>query len=588
MSVNLFFANVERTVASITARDPSAEVVDLDFSRDMDEGQSEEEVSAADRLTAKIRKWWKDTNQYQLLAETTRNMEIYGPTFEKAIWNIQKGEPGIVVVDPFAIFPAPGYTRVEDCPYICHAYPEPVDGVEALFSVKGVRAEGDWNLLGEERENLRPTVSGIQAPAVNYQGGFTPASGSWGQIDSIREKRALVVEVWLKDNTMEQVQQPEQFDPETGLPMPTTFVERKKYPGGIRVITVTNSGQVLLHDGPNPYVNPAFPRDVAQNSWLYDRFPFWGANSYKDSTSIWGFSAAEVTGDLIFQIDEIISRIATYLNRMISPPLILPQGSGITKEMINTKPNLVLMPTNPMMSQYIRFMPLPNLPTDFYEGISLFLSLFDRVYQIENADRGLAPKGVVAASAIVALQERNAVLIGHKIKSVDALVENRGRAAVSLMQNFAYSEEPVAVEDKTVGFRGTDYIGRRFSFEVESGSTTPRTTLQIQEQAAQLYKLRAIDARALLETLNFPKWRQIIERMGEDQLDMALNVLIQAGLPQQDAMTLKQLLLQPQGGPGDAGGQNGTGSQEKERKAIPTGRGTTPGTPRAMQGERPQ
>ena len=112
--------------------------------------------------------------------------------------------------------------------------------------------------------------------------------------------------------------------------------------------------------------------------------------------------------------------------------------------------------------------------------------------------------------------------------------------------------------------------------------------MQIQEQAAQLYKLRAIDARALLETLNFPKWRQIIERMGEDQLDMALNVLIQAGLPQQDAMTLKQLLLQPQGGPGDAGGQNGTGSQEKERKAIPTGRGTTPGTPRAMQGERPQ
>jgi hypothetical protein len=41
---------------------------------------------------------------------------------------------------------------------------------------------------------------------------------------------------------------------------------------------------------------------------------------------------------------------------------------------------------------------------------------------------------------------------------------------------------------------------------------------------------------------------------------MALQVLIEAGLPQEAAIQLKQVLMQPQGGPGDvkkpAGSQN--------------------------------
>ena len=78
----------------------------------------------------------------------------------------------------------------------------------------------------------------------------------------------------------------------------------------------------------------------------------------------------------------------------------------------------------------------------------------------------------------------------------------------------------------------------------------------------------AIDRSAVLEILGIKDRKQIIERMGETQLDQALQVMIDAGLPEEEAIQLKQFLLQPQTGQG----QGGAMSQPQ------------PGTPVAHQG----
>ncbi|HQL01060.1 MAG TPA: hypothetical protein PK090_09810, partial [Smithellaceae bacterium] len=95
---------------------------------------------------------------------------------------------------------------------------------------------------------------------------------------------------------------------------------------------------------------------------------------------------------------------------------------------------------------------------------------------------------------------------------------------------------------------------------VEAGSSTPRTSLQNQELVLNLSQRGLLSRRYVLEALNLPNWKEEIERGGENQLDMALQVLIEAGLPQEAAIQLKQVLMQPQGGPGDvkkpAGSQN--------------------------------
>ena len=191
-----------------------------------------------------------------------------------------------------------------------------------------------------------------------------------------------------------------------------------------------------------------------------------------------GFAAAEQVGPLNLKVDEIISRLVAYCRKALSPILIVPKGLGISEQKLSNQVNLVLMPHTPQLAQAIRYVPVPPLPSDFIRTLQFLIDFFDRVYQIEDADRGEAPKGVIAASAIVALQERGAVLIRHKIRAVDSIVRFRGRCAISMFQNFGTEEEVFEVQDKPVKLLGIDLAGRRFEFVVESGSTVARTSLQ--------------------------------------------------------------------------------------------------------------
>ena len=60
ITVNLYFANVQRTVANITAENPVAEVIDLDGRED----------DADKVLTLKMKKWWNETEQQGRLASS--------------------------------------------------------------------------------------------------------------------------------------------------------------------------------------------------------------------------------------------------------------------------------------------------------------------------------------------------------------------------------------------------------------------------------------------------------------------------------------------------------------------------------------
>ena len=549
ITANLLFANIERTVANITAKSPMAEVVDL-------YGEIDE---AAEALSAQVRKWSNESEAASILSLSVKVMEIYGITVEKAVYNSRTEKTDIVLVDGFAFAPAPGYfEELNDCPYLTHAYPMSVPEVEAMFGVKGV-VEGEEGLrvLGkEERENSAPISSGTRAGTQNYPGNYSSSQHPVREGVSA-DCPALVVEIWVRDWSLEKFKQ---IDPTTGEEL---IIERLKYPGGIRVVTLTNGGNLVLSDIPNPNINSELPREATATTFLYDHFPFYKANSYEDSTSLWGFSASEQVGDINIKINEILTRLSAYLSRVTLPPLIVPQDSGITLSQINNKPGLVLQPVSTATSNGIRYLSVPNLPHNFFDALQWYITLFDRISQIEDADRGEAPTGVIAAQAIVALQERGAVMMRAKIRSVDYLVRQRGRCAISNFQNFGQSITTVEVQGDTIPIEGLSFLGREFNYVVESGSTVAKTTLQTQEQAMALYEAGAIDRRALLETLNFPGWKQIVERAGEGQVDQALQILIAAGLQEEDAVNLRQYLIQSQGGPGDSQQNQPTRAKQK-------------------------
>lgn len=550
--INLYFANVERTVSNVTARNPTGEVVDLDGAGD----------GAENILSMALKKWWKETDQQGKTKGTARQMEIYGITPEKPCWDKGHDRPDITVTDPYSFFPAPGNWEniSEDAPYVCYAYVDFVSNIETIFNVKDIAKDDAYDLMGTVRETYKAQGYGQQQSIGNYTDAVTVTKQVAGQDTKVLE-RCLVIEVWLRDNreTEDKTEEPlldengQQVIGEDGTPqIAVTTTKRKVYRDGIRKITITKtkdptikSGILVLDDSTNPNLNPALADELASTTYPWGRLPCYFANSYKDGVTIYGFAAAEQVGDLIVKINLIFSKLINYVINVMAPPLIVQKNCGITKEMIESSiekaGRLILMPTIP--NARIEFMQIPNLPETFFRVLELIIRFFDRIYAIEDADRGQAPNGVIAYAAIQALQERNQVLMLSKTSSIDYIVEERSRWAIGLYQNFGTRPDSVNVADETVPFAGTEFAGRKFGFVVESGSTTPRTKLQWQDLAMKLYEMKAIGQRGLLEAIDYPGWKEELERTAEGQLDQALQIIIQAGLPEEAAIALKQQLL---------------------------------------------
>jgi hypothetical protein len=555
MLINLYFANVERTVSSITARNPTGEVVNID-------GVSKDEEGI---LSNRLKKWWKDTGQQDKTRHTARMMEIYGIAIEKPFWDKPNMQPDMLIADPFSFYPAPGdWADIStEAPYICYMHTDYISRLERMFDVKGLKKEDYSEALGLAREEIKPQGYGNTNNTLgNYADPMT-VSGAARRDDEKAVRRTIVIEVWLRDLRKETITEKVVEMGEDGIPVEMIRKTTKQvYPDGIRKITIAKtdssqslwSGYSVLFDCANPNINWNLDINAVANTYPWGRLPCYHANSYRDEVSIWGFSAAEQVGDLLRKINLIMSKLVSYVLNVMAPPLIVQKNCGITKEMIEeniTKPGrMVLMPTIP--SARIEFMQIPNLPETFFRTLDLIIHFFDRIYQIEEADRGVAPTGVIAASAIIALQERNAIVMQTKTSAIDSLVEQRSRWAIGLWQNHGAEMETINVAGTPQVFMGANYVDRKFSYVVESGSTTPRTSLQRMEMAMRLYEVHAIGQQGLLEALNWENWKEEVERTAESQLDQALQILIAAGMKKEVAIELRKTLMLPQGGPGDA------------------------------------
>lgn len=330
---------------------------------------------------------------------------------------------------------------------------------------------------------------------------------------------------------------------------PSLRFTRLVYPGGIRNVVFANSGEVVLLDRPNPLINPNLPRWLTENTYGYDRFPFSKAESRKDPSSPWGYTDLENTAELNFQIDELVSRMLRFAKLCLWPPLIVPRSAGIKKEHLSNNDFKILRPASHQAASYIRFLDVPAGFFPYYFKVLEFLiMLFDRIYAIQDVDRGEVPYSGMAAASIKMLQEKNNVLIMDKIRAVDYLVRERCRWAISYWQNFGWQDEWLEVNDEMTSFRGLDLITRRFEVRVEPGSTYPLSDLHLQQMAPEWYGQGLISRKKAAELLKIPGWKEDIENIAEGQLGQAIGLLIEAGLPEDVGRSLyEQLQLQQHG-----------------------------------------
>jgi hypothetical protein len=179
------------------------------------------------------------------------------------------------------------------------------------------------------------------------------------------------------------------------------------------------------------------------------------------------------------------------------------------------------------------------------ESVTLYKDLFFTVAGTFDLEQANTPGSqVIAYKAIAALLERASTMMRGKIRNYGKLIRERGRMAVSLMQNWYTEDRYITfIEDGDeilATIRGLDLIVP-MKLSVVSGSTMPRSDVQKREEALDLYSKGAIDAEELLKSLNWEKYDEVITRMAKGPVNQFIELLIMAGLPEEIAQYLSDI-----------------------------------------------
>ena len=411
-------------------------------------------------------------------------MLVYGTAVWFVQWDGRDGEYGntkIKAVDPFNIFPDPLAQDVESAEYIVYATYQNANQLKQQFPDKASAIEGSRISMSELVANRDDS-------------------------DSSEENQVLILEMWCRDWVTTD-------EDENGN-------KSLKYPGG-RVITCLPDLGIILNDKKNPYKDGKFPFVLMKN---YDvPFKFWGAGEVEQILSPQMY------------INDLTNQIIDNAKNTANMQWIIDKNSGIGQGKLTNRPGLVIR-KNPG-SEVRRDTP-PSMPTYVREQIEVLKADIQDISGVLDSLKGEKQTGVVAASAILALQEASQSRIRLKIKIMESNLTELANMVYSRMQQFWKLDRWVRVTDieGNPSFQqiGNEVLQNDFELKVMAGSTMPVNKNAMMDLMIRLAQTNAedglpvVDRKAILEYLPLSdkkaitdRFTQLVERQKQEQEQQA-------------------------------------------------------------------
>ena len=428
-------------------------------------------------------------------------MLVYGTAVWFVQWNGKEGEYGninIKPIDPFNIFPDPLAENIDNSEYIVYATYKNANQLKQMFPNKASAIEGS-------RINMSELVANRD------------------ENDSQEENQVLVLEMWCRDwTTMDENVKDKQV---------------LKYPKG-RVITCLPELGIILDDKKNPYKDGKFPFVLMKN---YDvPFKFWGVGEVE-----------QILSPQIY-INELTNQIIDNAKSTANMQWIIDKNSGIGQGKLTNRPGLVIR-KNPG-SEVRRDTP-PPMPTYVRETIDVMKADIQDISGVLDSLKGEKQTGVVAASAILALQEASQSRIRLKIKIMESNLSELANMVYSRMQQFWKLDRWVRITDIEGNplFReiGQRVLQNDYDLKVQAGSTMPVNKNAMMDLMIRLAQTNAedglpvVDRKAILEYLPVGDKKAITERFSELQAKQEQQQREQQQAEQQ--LQQQQLAQQQQG-----------------------------------------
>lgn len=205
-------------------------------------------------------------------------------------------------------------------------------------------------------------------------------------------------------------------------------------------------------------------------------------------------------------------------NRMARPQLLAPIGS-MNIEKYTSEPGLII-PYKPALGkpEPLQIQPIPNYVLNEVERI---ISDMEDISGQHQVSRGMAPgQGVVAATAIAFLQEKDDAIISTTMSSIEQSIAKIARQALTLAVDYWDIPRIIRVAGTDRSFdsfvlKGSD-IANSLDVRVEPGSALPESKAARQAFLMDLAQIGAITPQQMLDMMEIGGVQNLVDRMRID------------------------------------------------------------------------
>jgi len=376
-----------------------------------------------------------------------------------------------IEINPFNFFPDPMATSIADAEYVIYATYKNINTIKKLFPNSASKLSG----AGISEEDLVPNVPIVP---VNNQ--------------------ILVLECWTRDYTYRKLDGGE---------------EVRNFPKG-RVITVAPIQSVLLSDRPNPYND--------------GKFPFVLLKDYDVPFQLWGNGDVEQLLAPQYSMSELDNAVIDNAKHTANMAWVVDKNAGIPHNSLTNEPGLVIR-KNP--GTEVRRDNPPPMPMYVGQKIDELKTDIEYIAGVHDSTRGKAGGSVVAAQAIMALQEAGQARIRLKVKIMEEALSELATMWYSRMQQFWKEDRIIRIADingKVIDDNlTTKDLTADFDIMITTGSTMPLNRNAMLDLMIRLGQTQAedglpvVDREAIMEFVPVANKSKILERfeaLKENQL----------------------------------------------------------------------
>ena len=188
---------IDTQIPIMSSKPPKIDVIPV--------GSTDESKYIANVLQAQLDDLWYMRDMATLVPEWLTDYLVYGTGIVKLGWNLHDDLPDCDIVDPFSFYVNPSATKLENAQWIIHMAPRPLYEIQELFPEKGHLVQAMGKMSEFEALKITDVQQGDKTltQITDADSGETQIFEGKTEAMQNLEERALLVEVYMRDGSLD-------------------------------------------------------------------------------------------------------------------------------------------------------------------------------------------------------------------------------------------------------------------------------------------------------------------------------------------------------------------------------------------------